>query len=189
MGGRIAIGVSAHTGWAALVALSAELEVVGRQRVQLGDDQTRFVYHVAAELPLAKARTLVDKTVQLGRERAREALAKWVAELGAAPAAMGIVEAKRTLDAELETILASHSLIHSAEGALWREVWATAARGRRMRVHGVPAPELAPRAAAALGLAAARMTGWLAELGKRAGRPWSLDQRQATLAAAVALRT
>jgi hypothetical protein len=51
----------------------------------------------------------------------------------------------------------------------------------------VPANALAGRAAVAAGLTPARLTARLAAMGKASGKPWAADQKQATLAAWIAL--
>jgi hypothetical protein len=86
----------------------------------------------------------------------------------------------------LERILDSHAPIHAAEGELFRNALATACEANGLRVVTVPAKALYGRAAAALGLDGSALERRLAEIGKAAGRPWSQDQKESTLAAWIA---
>jgi hypothetical protein len=191
-GAKVAIGISAHTGWAAAVAVTGTVAapvIVDKRRIELVDHSTPhatgFVYHLAAERPLAAARRLVAGTRAAAVRRARAELAAW-AERHATVlvVATAIVAGKQPpLDLELDEVLASHARIHAAEGQLWREVWAEASLALGIAVERIPAPELAARVGARLSLTPAKVDARLAELGRRAGRPWAADQRLATLAA------
>jgi hypothetical protein len=87
----------------------------------------------------------------------------------------------------LEEILRAHPLLHTAEGALFRDALARACEGAGLPVTGVRARALPAAAAGVLGVAPGALQGWLAEVGKALGRPWSRDHKDALLAAAVAL--
>lgn len=51
----------------------------------------------------------------------------------------------------------------------------------------VPGPELVRRAARALGLSKDEVPGFLTQLGRPLGPPWTADHKAATLAAVLAL--
>ena len=82
---------------------------------------------------------------------------------------------KRTLP-NLEGILASHALIHTAEGEMFRDVLLWAARECGLKVTGVRERELPPDSSQTVH-----------SLGKLIGPPWTQDQKYATRAALAAL--
>ena len=86
-----------------------------------------------------------------------------------------------------ETILKAHPLLHAAEGELYRRVFAEASRSLGARPERIPADELAGSVTAALGLTPGKVTTRLAALGKASGKPWAAEQKQAALAAWLAL--
>jgi phosphoserine phosphatase len=91
------------------------------------------------------------------------------------------------LPSALETILASHALLHAAEGDLYREALAEAAASSGLAVAGFPPKELYSEAAAQFGVTEAVMRELLARTGKAIGSPWRADHKEAALAALLAL--
>jgi hypothetical protein len=195
--GRAALGFSVHTGWAAVVAVSGPASaaaVLDRRRLEMmpgnEPDSPRFVYHVASKLRPELARRLVRESTELSRDRARAALEAIADELRARDYQLvgsGVIVGNRPLTAPLEKILESHALIHSAEGELFRGAIRDASASLGMPVTEVPARELAARASKALTLPPAKVADQLAVMGRAAGRPWAKDQREACLAALIAL--
>jgi hypothetical protein len=98
-----------------------------------------------------------------------------------------IITARESPPRPLEEILQSHTLVHAAEGALFRAVIRGASEDLGLRVVQVPAPELVRRGAKVLGLAKDEVPDFLTQLGRPLGPPWTADHKAATLAAAVAL--
>src|SRR5262252_2020990 len=189
-----ALGFSVHTGWAALVAVSVpaagEIALLDRRRIVMIQDsdreEPRFVYHAARDLSLPEAERRVRSSSERARRNAGEALDAAVKELGAAGSrivASGVIGGGRTPSGFLPAILASHSLVHAAEGALFREAVRAASASLDLRTTEVPAKELAERAARRLGLSTASLEGLLALVGREAGPPWAKDQKDACLAA------
>jgi hypothetical protein len=165
---RAAIGFSVHTGWAAAVAVGGpKATVLARERVVLADDDYgRFVYHAARETP-AFARQMVKESRQVAERRGAKALRGLVAALADHEVvAIALPPARRALP-PLEKILASHSLVHSAEGELFR--LALVAAGAKVG--------LAVRELAAGELPAVEVTT----------PPWGKDQRTAAALAWAAL--
>jgi len=76
----------------------------------------------------------------------------------------------------LERVLASHALIHTAEGEMFRDVLTFAARECRLSVTAVREKGLD-----------AGLLERIGSLGKLIGPPWTQDQKYATLAALEAL--
>ncbi len=88
--------------------------------------------------------------------------------------------------AELKSILASHALIHTAEGAFYREAIAAACAARRIAVHRVRERELDGECEVlAVSLAAARQR--FAQFGRQLGAPWTQDEKLSALGAWLTL--
>jgi hypothetical protein len=87
----------------------------------------------------------------------------------------------------LRDVLASHALIHAAEGELFREVLREASRRCGLGVLEVKERDLEDLAAQALQGGAAEWRRRLAEWGKALGPPWTQDQKRAALGAWLAL--
>ena len=87
----------------------------------------------------------------------------------------------------LPKILASHPLIHTAEGEFFRECFRKAGEALKMQVTGVRERDLEERAQAVFGAGAGSLKIEIAGLGKTLGPPWTTDQKNACLAALLAL--
>jgi hypothetical protein len=190
---RAALGFSVHTGWAAMVTVSgppASPAILDRRKLEMIADGSRFAYHAASELAIEPAGRLIRKVTELSLARARQALKAAVADLEKGECeivASGIIVGNRPLEAPLETILESHSLLHTAEGELYREAIRQASQSAGIPITEVRARELQTRAASSLGLTAPRLADHLDRIGRAAGRPWARDHKDATLAALIAL--
>jgi hypothetical protein len=197
---RVAFGFRVHTGWAALVAVQGPVSldspaILDRRRVEMMEggkpEAPAFVYHAAAKLPLKAAGQLVQRAAELAKSRASAALESAMRELsraGHTVVASGIVAGKRPLALPaLEEILAAHPLIHSAEGELYRQAVIDASEGLKLSVTAVPARDLYARASKALGHPVDLIRRRLAEMGRRVGAPWTVDQKEGLLAALLAL--
>jgi len=89
---------------------------------------------------------------------------------------------------ELEKILASHALIHTADGELFRDSLRAACSVCDLPVEGIKEKELfAPASSKALGVQPAALKRRIAALGKSLGPPWSQDEKFAALAAWLTL--
>ncbi|MCA1828471.1 MAG: hypothetical protein LC689_16225 [Myxococcales bacterium] len=178
MARRAALGFKSHTGWAAAVAIAGG-EVVLKRRIDMAHDfATGAVFHAGQEMPLEKAKALIESSEERFVSIARAAIAAIVAELrgaGCEVAACGIAAGNPKPLPPLESILRSHALVHAAEGELYRR-----AIGRACAACGIQATRVAAGNAGAL---AAR----IATLGRASGRPWAADQKEAALAALIAL--
>jgi len=87
----------------------------------------------------------------------------------------------------LDKILASHALIHTADGELFREAILHASNRCGLRDFTIKERELLERAGEVLGLKGDDLMGRVTELGRSLGSPWSQDEKFATLAAWLAL--
>jgi len=182
---RAAIGLRAHSGWAALVAVAGTIDaprVLERRKIVIADPEMRGSkqpYHAAAELPFAQGEALVTGAIESSRALAREALSSRMKALrsqGHEVAGCGVVLGSGKALPVLEKILASHALIHTAEGELFREVLVWAAKECRLPVTGVREKDLDPVSLQRIG-----------SLGKLLGPPWTQDQKYATVAALMSL--
>ena len=193
---KASLGLRAHSGWAVIVSVGGSghpAAVLDRRRVELVDaahPECRQPYHAAQGLPVQNAKSLIEDCGERARQLAREAV-------GAALAALR----RDTLDARscglllgssrplpgLQGILASHAMIHAAEGELFRGVLAEAAAHFGLAVVGLREREIEAAAATALRTAAPALGGLLREQGRRLGPPWRRDEKLATLAAWVAM--
>lgn len=192
---RVALGLRAHSGWAALVALGGPPSapvVVDRRRLALCDGSfPRQPYHAAEGLAAARAAALVDRSLATARRLARqqvEAAAKSRGAAGQRLAGAGLLLGSgRPLPGELSAILGSHPLIHTAEGEMYREALRKACEGSRIPVTGLREREILDAGARRLQLDVETLRGRLAALGKPLGPPWSQDQKLAALAAWLVL--
>jgi hypothetical protein len=195
---QVALGFRVHTGWAALVAAESPVQmdnpiIVDRKRVEMLEggksDAPAFVYHAASKLPLESAERLVQECTALARSRAKTSLTAIVAELrdrGYGVFASGVIGAKRPLAASLETILGTHSMIHAAEGELFRAAIISANEVLKVPVTSVPAGELYARVATMLGSSADEVRQRLNEGRRSVGKPWAQDQKESLLVALLA---
>jgi hypothetical protein len=158
-----------------------------RERLSFAGNDVRFVYHAAALGPPAEAPASVERalaTISAGAASEIAGLARRLAAMGHAAAA-AVVPAKRVPPAGLDAILASHALIHAAEGALHCTVLVDACERRGIRVIRARERDIAQQAAERLGVDAAGFLAHVAALGR--GPPWGADQRRAAAAAWLAL--
>ena len=140
---------------------------------------SRQPYHAAAELPFREAKSAVRAAIESSRGLALEAMTAAVRALraqGHAVDGCGVVLGSGKALPGLERILAAHPLIHTAEGAMFREVLMWAAQECRLPVTGVREKELDATRLERIG-----------SLGKLIGPPWTQDQKYATVAALMAL--
>jgi hypothetical protein len=190
-----ALGFSARTGWAAAVAVALDRGgrpvLLDRRMVELIDGTVpRQVYHAASGLPLDRAATMVRRSERVAGELAGAAVASMVDELasrGETAVAAGIPVGGSRVPAELETVLASHMLLHAAEGDLFRQALMAAADEHGLEVFAVPARDLMATAGRELGSSTEALRRTLTELGRPIGPPWRKDEKDATLAAWLAL--
>jgi len=192
-----ALGFRAHSGWAVLVAVtepSCSPAVVLRRTIETCDSRirgSRQPFHAAEQLPLAKAEKHIDQCTESSRRLARQAVQGAIRDLeGQAHKVVGCgaLLGSGSLLPALDSILASHALLHAAEGELFRRVIVEAAEHCKLPVVGVREKELLKHCQEELAPRAA-LDKHLAELGRALGPPWRQDEKLATLAAWLALAT
>jgi hypothetical protein len=168
-------------------------EVIDRRRLELADPAVPGFpqpYHAAEGLPLKQAEKLIGKCVAAAGRLARAALVDVVADLthsGFKPVGCGLLLSSGRLPGTLAAILASHALIHSAEGELFRDALAEASGHCKLPLTTVKERDLFDRAAAVLDLPLDDIQVHVAEMKRYVGPPWRQDEKFAALAAWLAL--
>ena len=195
---RIALGLKAHSGWAALVVLGTrdgELHVVDRRRLALAEEAdaqwAKQPYHAAEGLSLDQARKVVQRGVAAARKLAVREMRAAVKRARAAKqeiVACAVLVADPMPQWSVEEILAVHFRMHQAEGVLFRDALARAANACGLRLVAIPEKLLTEQAEWALATSASALMKRIATLGKSAGPPWGRDQKDAALAAMIALQ-
>jgi hypothetical protein len=177
---RTALGFRAHSGWAAMVAAAGIIDaprVLERRRIVIADPDmpgSKQPYHAASELPFPEAEALLRKAIESSRALALEAMSAAVKALrlqGHEVAGCGVLLGSGKALPPLKGILASHALIHTAEGEIFRNVLVWAAEEHRLPVTGVREKQLD-----------ATSLKRIESLGKLIGPPWTQDQKYATVA-------
>ncbi len=193
---RAALGIQMHSGWGVLVAVSGDIksvEILDRRRIVTADPAIAGAnqpYHYAAQLELAESEKYLANCTAASSRMASMAIAEVVRELegrryrivGAAV----LLASGRPLP-PLEKILASHPLIHTAEGEFFRHAARRGCEDLQIPVTAIRERELDEQAEAAFGNEASRVSGSIASLGRSIGPPWTKDHKTAALAAALIL--
>jgi hypothetical protein len=184
---RAALGLKVRTGRAVVVAVAGPVdspEILGKTRIQVAFTfDEGAVFHVAQNYPPERARALVQEREVLFTERALGDLRAFAArqDFKVVGAGMAAPPIKRL--PPFESILKAHPLLHAAEGEFYRRVFADACAKLRARPSRTPVGELTTNLAEGLGLKPAVLAKRLDAMGKASGRPWAVDQKEATLAA------
>jgi hypothetical protein len=168
---RCAVGFSVHTGWAACVIAAGSIErprIELRDRIELLGDADRFVFHRAAEMRATDAKAFVTRAGREARVAATRAM-KRIAE-GRALAGCAIVAGAIAMP-PLDVVVASHPMMHTAEGLFYRDALKAAAQAAGLRTQIVTPKSLDIKRAE------------LAEVGRAVGKPWNTDVKLAALAA------
>ena len=191
---RVALGLKARTGRAALVAVAGDVrepQFVERSQIQLLPEGAWAPYHAAEGLAPAAARESVKRSIasahRLAASGIREA-ARRCAEAGHELCGCAVLVGTGMPDWSTDEILAVHVRMHKAEGELFRDVLVAGVRACDLELTTLPAKSALDDAAKMLSLTRARLDAQLAALGKSAGPPWGKDQKEAAAAALVALK-
>ncbi len=191
-----ALGFRAHSGWTAVVALSVSKgapRVLARQRLHLVETfiyKFRQPYHTGERMPLEKAREFISRVEAEARSlayRAIRELQQTLQEQGYRLTRCGLVLASGRPLPELSHILASHALIHTADGELFRGALLHASARCGLTSKTAKERELLAEASQTLRLKPNDLTRRIGELGRPLGAPWSQDEKLATLIAWLAL--
>ena len=189
-----AFGVRVHSGWAVLVCVSADPaapEIVDRRRIVIIEqamEGAKQRYHFAETLGLAEAERHLQKCAAVAQRLALQSIREMLdtvrtRDYHVVGCAM-LLASGRALPS-LQKILASHALIHTAEGEFFRKIIRGACEDCHVPVMGIRERELDEQAGAIFGKASARVRQHISELGKIVGSPWTQDEKTAALAALI----
>jgi hypothetical protein len=190
--GLAAMGVAPHSGWATVVVLGAahaNLHVLLRSRIELADrsaPESKQPFHAIEALDLDQAAQRLSHYRTLAEVMAFAAIQSIAADLSARGSYMtsvGVLESAGRKGSSLASILASHSLIHAADGDHFRNALAVAAERSGLTVCRVRARDLEAQAEAALRRPRALLRDAVNGLGRQVGPPWGADQKMAALLA------
>ncbi|HET7064170.1 MAG TPA: hypothetical protein VFI49_07805 [Rudaea sp.] len=191
--------MKAHSGWAALVVIGdgdGEVCVVDRRRVGLVEEANRSwagaPFHAAEGMTPAPARKLVERAVAEARLCATRKMRLEIeraAEAGHEIVACAVLTPAPMPDWSIEQIRAVHFRMHKAEGVMFPDALARAAETCGLRLLAVAEKDLAAQVEEVLAMPAGAAMKKVTLLGKSVGPPWGADQKIATLAAMIALRT
>ena len=193
---QAALGFRVHSGWAALVAVAVEdgapcvLAHARPHLVKAFTYQFRQPYHTAAELPRDKASEFISRVRKESRDLAYRAIHEIQADMQKqgfklSRAALLLASAKQL--PALDKILASHALIHTADGELFREAVLHASARRHLATICVKERELLGQAAETFQLRPDALLRRVTELGRPHGSPWSQDEKFAAIIAWLSL--
>jgi hypothetical protein len=193
---RASIGFRVHSGWAAAITVAGTVAsplVVDRRRVQLVERFTytfRQPYHTAERMPLRDAAEFIQRVERQARNLARsgiDAMQRQLARAEYEVVGCGLLlSSGRELPA-LAQILASHALIHAADGQLFRNAISEACARCNVPITAIKEKDLFDVAAQFLRLEPTALKRYLTELGKLLGPPWSQDEKLAAVAAWLSL--
>jgi hypothetical protein len=193
----VAVGFRVHSGWAAAVVLCGPVDapvVVERRKIQLVKIFTyayRQPYHTAEKMPRPDAIKFIRGVQSDAKRLALSSLRSLQADLAEGDfkiARSALLLASGRALPELEKILASHALIHTADGELFRNSLRAACGVCDLPVESIREKELfAAASLKALGVQPAALKRRIAALGKALGPPWSQDEKFAALGAWLTL--
>ena len=193
---QVAIGFKSHSGWAVAVVVGVDgtrLRLVDRRRVTLiepGDSPwAKAPYHAAEDLPAKEGDALVERARRSAASGSKRTVRELVEAMRAAShdvAACAVLRPSKPLPPwTTREILAVHFRMHQAEGAMFPAALERAVDASGVRLASIVEKTLTGTAERAIGRAPAAL---IADLGRGAGPPWGADQKNAALAAIVALK-
>jgi hypothetical protein len=168
-----------------LGGLAAAPTLLTRSRVILHRPAgSKQPYHAVESMNTEAAAARLDEYMAVS---VRLALASILSEseklkgLGLRLGAVGILDSSGRKYVGLSSILASHALIHGADGDHFRNALSSAAEQHGLRVCRVPARGVETHAAEHLKQPVDRLLDAVNQLGRVAGPPWGADQKKAAL--------
>jgi len=195
---KIAIGLKAHSGWAALVALGKrgdEVVVIDRRRIELVESDSaawaKQPYHAAEDLSADDARQVVRRGIKAAHRIAAREMRDLVKRSNQAAhqiVGCGVLVPAPMPDWTIDQILSVHIRMHKAEGVLFPSALTQAAAAANLDVVSIPEKELSVRGEKTFGISLAALMKTIVALGKSVGPPWGKDQKLAALAAMIILK-
>lgn len=195
-GALAALGFAPHSGWAAMIGIAggdARLRLLVRERLEMADPHepgSKQPYHAVEGLPIGEAQRRLAAYAATSERMAHESIRRVVDELAEGAhrvIGVGILESAGRKGSSLAATLASHALIHTADGDHFRTAVAAGATRCRLATLRVGARDLEAEAAAVIGRTPDMLHRTLKELGREVGPPWGADQKAAALLAWLVL--
>jgi hypothetical protein len=174
---------------------SVSPEIVDRRRIVIIEPTmagAKQPYHFVESLRLEEAERHLQKCATASKRLAVQAIAAMLDSVTTrnyrvVGCAM-LLASGRALPS-LSKILASHALVHTAEGEFFRKVVREACEQCRIPVVGFRERELDERATATFGKTAVRVRQHISSLRKTVGSPWTQDEKTAALAGLILCST
>jgi hypothetical protein len=195
---KVALGLKAHSGWAVLVVIGNsgnKFQVVDRRRIELVEERdsawAKQPYHAAEGLDAEQARLLVKRGTAAAyriAQREMRAEVKRLREQEHEIVACAVLVANPMPEWSVAEILAVHFRMHKAEGVLFPDALARAADMCGLNLIRIPEKLLSEHAEKTLATPSNGLMRTVTTLGKTVGSPWGKDQKNAALAAIVALQ-
>jgi hypothetical protein len=186
-----ALGFRVHSGWAAVIASSSTFEVVHRGIVRIVDESMAGAvqpYHFVEHWDLKEAekhiRLCTERTAGLAQSE-MEAVLAHLTNKGYQVTACGLLTGSGRPLGSLQSILAAHPLIHTAEGVFFRDAIRAAAQHLGLSVVEAKEKEVSQASIERFG---PDVPERLKRIGKQLGPPWRQDEQLATLASWLAIR-
>jgi hypothetical protein len=174
---------------AVLGGSAAAPELLARSRVQLIDSQdpeSKQPYHAVEFLCVEEATGRLDGYMSVATRLAHDALraqSQQLNERGIIVRSVGIVDSSSRKLVSVPAILASHALIHAADGDHFRNALFVAAEQCRLSASRIPARMLEAHAGKQLRRPVGKILATVDKLGAGQGPPWGADQKKAALLA------
>lgn len=188
---RAALGVRAHSGWAAYVVLRGDPkapQIAARGRMELFDHaakDSKMLFHAAETMPFARAEKYIAECRAATAKLADLALKNILNEDERIAGCCVLTASGKSLP-ELKAILASHALIHAAEGVFYRDAVADACARQKIVVRRVRERDIAVEAEV-LPVRESGRREVLNGFGKEVGSPWTQDEKLSALGAWLVL--
>src|SRR5208337_5356280 len=191
-----ALGFRVHSGWAAVVAVSGPLTspaVTERRRIEIAAPEiagSKQPYHAVKNLELKEAERFLLRCNESSFSLAAKAIGDCIHDAnskGQKIARCGILLGSGRPLGTLAAILASHALIHTAEGEFFRNPILEACKHQGVHVIGVKEKELLPHCENELRISQEALDQHLSSIGRMIGPPWRQDEKFAMLVAWLAL--
>jgi hypothetical protein len=192
----VTLGFRVHSGWAVAVALCGPSDsplMMDRRRFQLVKNFTytyRQPYHTGEKMPREDAAKFIAGVRSEAARLAQSSVRSMQTDLAEQDCRIGrcalLLASGRALPG-LEQILASHALIHTADGELFRDALRAACTRCHLPLEAVKEKNLFEIASKTLRVSSVTLKRRIAAFGKSFGPPWTQDEKFAALAAWFAL--
>jgi hypothetical protein len=168
--------------------------VLERRRIVIFDAAiagSKQPFHAAERMKFEKAEAHIARCKASTWRMAREAIGAVLEKMrdkGHSVAGCGLLLASGRPVGTLSAALASHTMLHTAEGQFYRDALREASEHLEVAVVGVREKELFARATETLRISEKEIRRRIAVTGKAIGPPWSQDEKLAALAAWLVLK-